>query len=122
MEWVERFIVVREEGITKQNILAGWRGTGLFPENMHRILIQLANYEKSAPQTTPPQSHTAHPALYPNSCRPDPSFIHSVNQAFLAEISKTDLDTPYKTQVCQLCNFMEEFQAEVVMLREELKD
>lgn len=122
VEWVERFIVAREEGITKQNILAGWRGAGLFPENMHRILVQLADYEKSAPQTTPPQSRTAHPALYPNSCRPDPSSIHSVNQAFLAKISKTDLDTPYKTQVRRLCNFMEEFQAETVMLREELKD
>ena len=90
---MERFIVAREEGITKQNILVGWKGTSLFLENMHRILIQFADYEKSAPQTTPLQSRTAHPTLYPNSCQPDPSSIHSVNQAFLAEISKTDFDT-----------------------------
>lgn len=44
VEWVERFAVAREEGITQQNILAGWRGAGLFTENMHRILVQLADY------------------------------------------------------------------------------
>ena len=122
MEWVERFIVAKEEGITKQNILAGWRGAGLFPENMYRILIQLADYEKSALQAIPLQSHTAHPALYPNSCRLNLSSIHSVNQAFPAEISKNDLDTSYKTQICRLCNFIEEFQVKKMILTEELKD
>jgi hypothetical protein len=38
VEWVERFIIAREQGITKENIISGWRGAGLFPENMHRIL------------------------------------------------------------------------------------
>ena len=46
----------------------------------------------------------------------------SDNQAFLAEISKVDLGTPYKTQVRRMCNFMEEFQAESLMLKTELKE
>lgn len=39
VEWLERFIDAREKAITKENILSGWRGAGIFPENMHRILI-----------------------------------------------------------------------------------
>jgi len=122
VEWLERFIVAREQGITKENILAGWRGAGLFPENMHRILIQLADYEKPPTIATPPQSRTTHPTFYPNSCRPDPASVHPINQAFVAEITKLDLGTPYKTQVRRVCNFMEEYQAEAVMLRAELQD
>src|SRR2546421_1231123 len=110
VEWLERLILAREQGITKENILAGWRGAGLFPENMHRILCQLSDYKESATSVTPPQNCITHPTFYPNSCCPDASSIHSINQAFLAEISKVDLGTPYKTQVRRMCNFMEEFQ------------
>jgi len=28
--------------------ISEWKGTGLFSENMHRILIQLTDYEKPA--------------------------------------------------------------------------
>src|SRR5271156_6401631 len=31
VEWLERFIEARKYGITKENIIAGWRGAGLFP-------------------------------------------------------------------------------------------
>ena len=34
-EWLERYIEAREHAITNANILAGWRGAGLFPENIH---------------------------------------------------------------------------------------
>ena len=106
VEWLERFIEARVYGVTKENIISGWRGAGLFPENMHRILIQLVDYEKLTTPTTPCQSHTTQPAFYPNSCRPDPSSVHSINQAFLTEISETNLPTPYKTQVRRVYNFM----------------
>ena len=54
VKWLERFIEARERGITKENIISRWRGAGLFPENMHRILIQLTR--KTSPQ--PPPLHT----------------------------------------------------------------
>ena len=62
------------------------------------------------------------PCILPNSCRPDPSTVHTINQAFLAENSNTDTSTPHKTQVSQLCNFMEECQAEALMRKAELHD
>ena len=122
VEWVKRFIVAREQGITEQNILAGWRGAGLFPENMHRILIQLPDYEEPGIFNTPSPTHTTHPPLYPNSCRPDSASVHAINQAFLTEISNTDISSPHVTQIHQVCNFMEEYQVEAIMLKEELKD
>ena len=122
VEWVERFIVAREQAITKENIIAGWRGAGLFPENMHRILIQLPGYEDPAIPNTPPQPRTTHQLFYPNSCGPDPASVHAINQAFLTEISNTGVGSPHITQIRRLCNFMEEYQAEAIMLKEELKD
>ena len=94
VEWLERFIEAREQAVTSTNIISEWRGAGLFPENMHRILTQLVDYEQPAISTTPPQNRTTHPAFYPDSCRPDPSIAHSINQAFLAEISNTNIASP----------------------------
>src|SRR5271170_7752491 len=91
VEWVECFIEARERAITKDNILSGWRGVGLFPENMHRILIQISVNEVSAPT---PASATNAPALMPflaTSSPPDYSSLHSTNQAFLAEFSKCEI-------------------------------
>jgi hypothetical protein len=101
---------------------AGWRGAGLFPENMHQILIQLADHQKPTIPKTPPPNGTTPTPFFPNSCRSDPSSIHSINQTFLAEIATTDLGTPYKTHVRRVCNLMEEFQAENVILKVELKE
>ena len=122
VEWVERFIVVREEAITTQNILAGWRGAGLFFENMHRILIQLSNYQDPIfVINTPLLNNTTPSSFFPNSCRPDPSSVHAVNEAFLAQLEDINISTPYKTQVRRLCNFMEEYQAEALILKTELE-
>src|SRR5438105_2590030 len=89
---------------------------------MHQILIQLANHEEYTLPSTPPQNHATHQPFFPNSCRLDPSSVHSINQAFLTEIFNIDISTPYKTQVHRLCNLMEEYQAETVMLKAELQE
>src|SRR5277367_6310351 len=79
VEWLKKFIEAREHGITKENIISGWRGASLFPENMHRILVQLADYKRPSTSLTSPQNRTTHPAFYLNSCRPDPTSIHAIN-------------------------------------------
>jgi hypothetical protein len=91
VEWIECLIEARDQSITTDNILSGWRGAGLFPENMHRILIQLAGGElPSTPTTPPPTAATITPFL-PNSAAPDPASFHSINQAFLTELAKTNI-------------------------------
>jgi len=42
----------REEAVSEKNILAGWKGATLFPENLGRILQQFA--DNSEPITPPP--------------------------------------------------------------------
>jgi hypothetical protein len=122
VEWIECFIEARARSITKDNILSGWRGAGLFPENMHRILIQLAGGDRpSTPNTPPPMTATITPFL-PNSAAPNPASFHSINQAFLNELAKTDITTPFKTHVRRLGHIRERYQAESLILKEELKD
>ena len=41
VEWLEHYIEAHEQAITKTNILAGWHRVELFPENMHRVLLQI---------------------------------------------------------------------------------
>ena len=122
MEWVERFIIAREQGLTKENILSGWRGAGLFPENMHRILKQLIDYEDPTVAKTPSLRPATLGPFFPDSSLPDPASTHTINQAFLAEISNSDMVSPYKTQVRRLINFMEQCQAEAYMYKTELND
>ena len=52
VEWLEHFIEARESAVSEKNILAGWRGAGLFPENLHRMLHQFLS--APAPESTPP--------------------------------------------------------------------
>jgi hypothetical protein len=67
VEWLEGFMEAREKSVTKQNILLGWRGAGLFPKNIDQILIQLANHKEPAPLNIP----------MPASITPVPFFSNS---------------------------------------------
>ena len=60
VEWVEQFIIVREQEITKENVLAEWRGVSLFLENMHSILSQLTDYRDPTVSKIPSQKPTTY--------------------------------------------------------------
>src|SRR5579859_3702914 len=55
-EWVEQLAKAREDAITSTNIFFGWRVAGLFPQNQHRILIQVP--DEIIPSSTPKQPST----------------------------------------------------------------
>ena len=122
VEWLEQLVVARERAITKDNILGGWRGAGLFPENMHRMLIQIPNTQV-VPTMPPPSStsNTTTPFL-PTSSPPDPSILRSTNQAFLAEISVAEIATPVKTHMRRLSGITERLQARVDILEVEVNE
>ena len=53
-EWIELLARAREKAVTKQNILAGWRGAGLSPAMPMRVLRNLpheATLTASKPRT-----------------------------------------------------------------------
>ncbi|KFZ25223.1 hypothetical protein V502_00296, partial [Pseudogymnoascus sp. VKM F-4520 (FW-2644)] len=59
-EWMQMFIRARKKAVTLDNILSGWRGSGLIPSNPQKILNQLAAQPTSAlhkPHTLPNQDN-----------------------------------------------------------------
>ena len=122
-EWLERYIEAREQGITTANILAGWCGAGLFPENMHRVLIQISD-KRIAPVTPMPSSTATNntPYFLTGSPPDDLVTLQSTNRAFLTEISRKNIDTPTKIQVQRLTGITERLQADVTILKEEVKE
>ena len=122
-EWLERYIEAREQVITETNILAGWRGAGLFPENMHRILQQLSDNTSIRTTPAPPSTATNNIPNIPTSSPPeDLATLQSRNQAFLAEISQKNIDTPTKIQVRRLTGMTERLQADVTILKADIKE
>jgi len=122
-EWVERYVEARERAITKANILGGWRGAGLFPENMHRILQQLPDNTIMPTTPDPPSTVTNNmPHILTSSPPEDPTILQSRNQAFLNEISQKNVDTPIKTQVRRLTGMTERLQADMMILKADMNE
>jgi hypothetical protein len=122
-EWVERYIEAWDKAITEQNILSGWRGAGLFPENMHRILHQIPETENQPTTPTPSSNTNDYIPYFPTSSPPDdPAILQSTNHAFLAEISNKNIETPIKMQIRRLSNMTERLQADMTILKEDMKE
>ena len=43
VEWLEHYIKAHANTITTQNILSSWRGAGIFPTNVHRVLRRISS-------------------------------------------------------------------------------
>jgi DDE superfamily endonuclease len=121
-EWLEHYIEAREEGITEKNILAGWRGAGLFLENMYRVLHQLSDIAAPISTLASPSANATSTPFFLSSSPPDPAILRSTNQAFLATSTIADLDMDYKRQMRRLSGISERLQTEVTMLQKELKE
>ena len=78
--------------------------------------------EDSKPASIPLLRPTTLEPFSPDSSLLDSASTHTINQVFLAEISSSDMVSPYKTQVRQLVNFMEQCQAEALIYKTELND
>ena len=125
-EWVEDFIAAWEDAITEKNVLSGWRGAGLFPENLHRMLHQLPDNRIPDPlHMSTPASPTARDNSTPfflSSSPPDPSTLKSKNRAFLDTLASSNVETEYKTHMRRLSGISERLQTEVMILQKELKE
>lgn len=121
-EWVEHYIQAREEGASEKNILAGWRGAGLFPENLHRILHQLADPIGPISTSSPPPTPSTSTPFFLTSSPPEPAILRSKNQAFLSTPAISNLPQDYRTQMRRLSGMSERLQAEMTILQKELKE
>lgn len=78
-EWLEHFIEAREKAIMERNILSAWRGAGLFPENMHRILHQLAEISSPISTSPPPTTDTISTLFFLSSSPSELAILQSKN-------------------------------------------
>jgi len=129
-EWLDHFIEARESSVSEANILSGWRGSGLFPENLHRMLHQFPVSHRldlasmttpiCLPQTLPPES-TAMP-FFLSSSPPPPATLRSTNQAFLTSFENSSIDPNLQTHIRRLSGISERLQAENHILSKELDE
>ena len=116
-EWIENYIIARDKGMTKKNILAGWSGSGLWPINSVRILSELPESDIT---TSPPFQHSpATPELLTSS-PPDPQTLHSTNTSLKTKIAATSLPTSIKTHVRRLTGIAEQLYAQNAILHKEI--
>ena len=76
VEWLEHYIEARNATIIEKNILSAWRGAGLFPENMFKVLHQLPdlNSTTSSPNSSPVTDTQSTP-FFVCSSPPEPSIL-----------------------------------------------
>lgn len=121
-EWVEYFAKARKDAITSTNILSGWRGAGLFPENRYRVLSQIVDKDVSFVTSNYPTTPVPSTPFLVTSSPPDPLTLHNKNQAFIAEISTASYATPIRNHMRRLSGISERLQAENIILRTENKE
>jgi len=118
-EWVEFYDKARRRGITTENILAGWRGAGLFPLNKHRIICQIQPDHQVTP--SPFQALPQTPMLLTSS-PPDTMSLHSSNSNLNSTIAKLNLQTPIKTHIRRLSGIAEQLHADNLILQKQLSE
>lgn len=114
VEWMESYIEARKIAFTLSNILAGWRGAGLFPLNKHRILHQLSDH---CSKSTPPTAHAIPTQFLSTSSPPDHNTLQSANSAFNTALSQTTAPSPVKTHGRCLTEITVRLAAENAILR-----
>lgn len=116
VEWVENYMEARKIAINTSNILGGWRGSGLFPLNKHRILHQLID-SHSTPST--PMKPTTSAQFLNSSSTPDALVLRSANDAFAAALSQTSAPSPVKTHGQCLAQLTARLTAENAILKKD---
>src|SRR4030095_653914 len=115
IEWIEKYKAARLAGITSQNILGGWRGSGLFPTNRHRVLRLVSERSTPSPSIV---SETTTPYLI-SSSPPDINTLRSANKAFNEALVNTTLATPIRQHSQKLSRIAEHLHADNSILRRE---
>jgi hypothetical protein len=115
VEWVEKYIPARAKGITVSNIQGGWRGTGLFPLNPHRVLRTISD------SATPPpsQQENSITSYLISSSPPDAITLRTTNEVFNEALQDSALPSPVRNHGRRLSGIAEYLQADNVVLRKE---
>jgi len=117
-EWLEYYAKARSIAFTSKNICSGWRGTGLFPMNVNRILRLLSD-NIAASSTPPPDPDPAAAPLLITSSPPEAAVLRNANVTFKSALSTTAVTSPIKKHARRLSSVAEQLHAENSILRHE---
>ena len=118
-EWLQMFIRARTKAIKPDNILAGWRGAGLVPNDPQKVLNHLSrNTTISVPHPiTPPEGRNLNFSLL-HSSPPDGTELRESNVLLDTVLAETPgLPSPAKRYVARVTRMTETLAAENTLLR-----
>lgn len=116
VEWIENYMKAREKAMVRRNIIAGWRGAGLWPIDCDRILEQISEDEITPPPQFQPISQTS---TLLTSSPPDALILHSTNVSLNTEIKTTNASTPIRNHIRRLSGIAEQLHADNIILKRE---
>lgn len=120
-EWMEMFIRARTKAVKTDNILSGWRGAGLVPNNPQRVLNHLPRNETRAafPPATPPEEPNLDFSLLKSS-PPDGTELRNSNVLLDIVLAQTPgLPSPAKRYVARMSRMTETLTTECTLLRKQ---
>jgi len=115
-EWLEQYVKACSNAITSNNINGGWRGAGLFPTNVNRILRLLSDSTISS-STPPPRNGNTTSRLLVTSSPPDGTLLRTTNVVFNEALSNATLATPIQKHGQRLSGVAEHLHTENSILR-----
>ena len=117
-EWLEYYMRARSIAITPKNICSSWRGAGLFPMNVNRILRLLPDDAEASPSPPPEDMDEAAPLLVTSS-PPDGTVLRNANATFKQVLSNTALASPIRKHARRLSSVAEKLHAQNSILSHE---
>jgi hypothetical protein len=118
VEWLENYIKARAIAITSTNILGGWRGSGLFPTNPHRVLRIISGSATPSPAV---ENQLITPYLI-SSSPPDAAILRSANIAFNTALFNANIATPIRKHGRRLSGIAEHLHADNSILHRENRE
>ena len=118
-EWMEMFIRARVKAMKIDNILSGWRGAGLIPNNPQKVLARLSQAATTSalPPYTPPEGPNLDFSLLKSS-PPDGTELRNSNVLLDSVLAQTPgLPSPAKRYVARVTRMTETLTTENVLLR-----
>jgi hypothetical protein len=119
LEWMEIFIRARAKAVKLDNILGGWRGAGLVPNNPQKILDHLPRHttQVTSLPITPPEGRDLNFSLL-HSSPPDGTELRESNVLLDSVLARTPgLPSPAKRYVARVTRMTETLAAENTLLR-----
>ena len=110
VEWLAAYIKARVDTFSTQNIASAWRGAGLQPFQLQRVvrMITLPTIDTTEHQPQTPQQHDIFETVFQNSSPPDFATLRKANAVLSTALeARTVLNTPTTRYIQKLANATE---------------